>query len=386
MSPSASNFVTHNFVVVGNPESRRIALFQDALARMHLPAACVVSYLDLLQNRVALPDVVRRGDIVRLESPGQNWEVEKALLHLGAREDESEDWLSAREVEKLQFERGRIWPSRQWFCGLKNLLQKLEYQLAQCAPHRATHNAREIALMFDKPLCHAALCESGVAVPRSLGSPRCFEELAARMREHGCGRVFIKLAHGAGASGIVAYRTYGRRHQATTTVEMIRNSGVLFLYNSRRVRVYDDLKTIAELIDALCRQSVHVEEWLPKIAVGGKVCDARVVVIAGRAQHAVLRLSQTPMTNLHLLNARGDITMLQAKLPPRSWDAGMQSCESAMRLFPKSLCGGVDILWTPDGRRHAILEVNAWGDFLPGALHENRDSYEAQIAALQENL
>ena len=66
------------------------------------------------------------------------------------------------------------------------------------------------------------------------------------------------------------------------------------------------LPEIAALIDALCSHRVHVEEWIPKAGLDGHTLDLRVVVIDGTARQIVARLSRSPMTNLHLLNERGD--------------------------------------------------------------------------------
>jgi hypothetical protein len=53
-----------------------------------------------------------------------------------------------------------------------------------------------------------------------------------------------------------------------------------------------------------------------------------------------------------------------------------------MTCFPGSLHGGVDLAVTSEFRRHVVLEVNAFGDLLPGVLHGGRDTYAAQIAAV----
>src|SRR4051812_6243834 len=78
------------FVVVGNPGGRRVALFQDALRSAGLRPARVVAWADLLAGTVSLADVVRAGDVVRLESPGKDWEVERAILAAGADEIDPE--------------------------------------------------------------------------------------------------------------------------------------------------------------------------------------------------------------------------------------------------------------------------------------------------------
>ena len=56
---------------------------------------------------------------------------------------------------------------------------------------------------------------------RGLGSVGSYEELLARMRDAGCSRVFVKLAHGSSASGVVAFQRAGARARAITTVEMV---------------------------------------------------------------------------------------------------------------------------------------------------------------------
>ncbi|HEV2665319.1 MAG TPA: hypothetical protein VG324_10425 [Blastocatellia bacterium] len=109
-----------HFVVIGNPGSRRIELFQAALNELRLPAAQVVSYLDLLSGKDALPRWVRDGTIVRIESPGKDFEVERALIAAGADaadDDERFDRVSRRAAQDLSFERGRILSPRQWYLG-----------------------------------------------------------------------------------------------------------------------------------------------------------------------------------------------------------------------------------------------------------------------------
>ncbi|MGH9751557.1 MAG: STM4014 family protein [Blastocatellia bacterium] len=376
-----------HFVVIGNPGSRRVELFQAALAELRLPAARVVSYLDLLSGKEPLPRSVRDRTIVRIESPGKDFEVERELIAVGAEVadgDEDFDRVSRRAARSLSFERGRILYPRQWYLGYCAALRLIERQLAECPPSRLMNSSAEIALMFDKIACHHLLNERGVPVARSLGALNSFDELDERMRERNCRRVFVKLAYGSSASGVVAYQTDGRRYQATTTVEMARHNGELRLYNSRRIRVYRDWREIAELIDALCRHQVHVEQWLPKAGFDSQAFDLRVVVIAGRACHTVARLSRSPMTNLHLLNKRGDTDAVREKIGQAAWDAAMRDCELAMECFPESLYAGIDLLFTPDYRRRAVIEVNAFGDLLPGVFWRGRDTYTSELLAMGE--
>jgi hypothetical protein len=375
-----------HFVVIGNPGSRRVELFQSALNGLRLPAARVVSYLDLLSGKDALPRSVRDGTVVRIESPGKDFEVERALIAAGAGVadgDERFDRVSLRAARSLSFERGRILYPRQWYLGYCATLRSIELQLAECPQHWLMNSPAEIALMFDKVSCHQALRSRGAPVAPGIGAVNSFDELVGRMSDLNCHRVFVKLAYGSSASGVVAYRTDGLRRQATTTVEMARYNGELRLYNSRRIRVYRDWREIAELIDALCRHQVHVEQWLPKAGFDNRTFDLRVVVIAGRACHTVARLSRTPITNLHLLNERGDPDAVRESVGAPAWAAAMGACELAMECFPGSLYAGIDLLFTPDHRRQAVIEVNAFGDLLPGVFWRGMDTYAAELLAME---
>ena len=374
-------------VLVGVPGSRRTELFQAALSRAGARPALVVSYTDLLEGRASLTDLVRPGALVRIDSPGKDFETELALLKAGAgmEDEESRYACATREtLDALQFERGRIhWP-RQWYLGFRQTLRLLETQLRCSHAHHSMNSPEEIALMFDKAACWQRLSESGAPVPECLGTVDSFEELREVMRARGCARVFVKLAHGSSASGVVAYQTDGVRHRASTTVEVVRRNGETILYNSRRIRVYSDAHEIAAVIDALCHHRVHVERWFPKAGIEGRIFDLRVVVIAGEARHIVVRLSRHPLTNLHLLNGRGSHEALAARIGEAEWTNALHTCERVMKsVLPRSLYAGIDLAVAPNFRGHRVLEVNAFGDLLPGVLHEGLDTYAAELSAAE---
>jgi hypothetical protein len=371
-------------VVVGNPGGRRVALLQEALARCRLPPAVVVPYVELIAGRASLDQVVRLGTAVRLESPGRDFEVERALVAAGADEPDADGptRISRQAVGRLAFDKGRIWYPRQWYLGFRATLRRLDEQLARCPPHVPTHRPPDVAVLFDKCGCQELFARHGIPVPRGLGPVHSFEELHERMRQAGCRRVFVKLAHGSSASGVVAYQTCGSRQMALTTVEMVRREGELRLYNSRRIRSYHKPADVAALIDALAREGVRVEEWVPKAGFDGHVFDMRVVVIAGTARHVVVRMSRSPMTNLHLLNSRGDLAAVLERMGPDAWEAARRTCEKAAAVFPDCLHLGVDLAIATGFRRHAVLEGNAFGDLLPGVLSEGVDTYEAEIRAV----
>jgi glutathione synthase/RimK-type ligase-like ATP-grasp enzyme len=372
-------------VLVGHAGHKRVVLFQEALARRDQPPAHLVTWREALTQAGALRQAVGSGAMVRLESPGQDFEVEKLLLAAGAATAETEDvhasFLSADEALRLSFDRGRLLCPRQWYRGLRATLGRLAAELAGHSHVEWMNHPDDIVRLFDKRCCQRLFVAAGLPVPVGLGPVGSFEELLERMRSTRRWRVFVKLACGSSASGVVAFRVGGSRMQAITTVEVELRGGELLLYNTRRLRRYERRDEIALLIDALCREGVQVEEWLPKAEFQGDVFDLRVLVIDGKVQHVVPRLSQQPMTNLHLLNRRGDPELLRAEIPPEHWQTALETASHAASLFPRCLYVGVDLLLTPRFRS-AVLEANAFGDLLPGMLCNGLDTYEAEVAAI----
>lgn len=370
------------FLILGHPGSERVRRFQAALARRALPLADVLPWAELLARPGALEARLAPGTLLRVESPGEDAAVQRLLLARGA--DEPDDRLdtprlSAAGALALRDDPGRILFPRQLHLGFRSVLRAVEAALA-ARPDALVMNApAEIAVMGDKPACHEMLAAAGVPRPRVLGTPRGFEELQALMERDRCPRVFVKLANGSSASGVVAYQTDGRRHLAITTVEQ---DGPR-LYNSTRLRRYGTPAEVAELFDLLCREGVIVERWVPKAAVGDRTFDLRVVVIAGRARQVGVRTSPWPLTNLHLGggNRRGAPAAARARVGEEHWAEALGVAERALACFPSSLYGGVDILVPADGRGACVAEVNAFGDLLRRTLHEGQDPYDAEVEA-----
>lgn len=368
MSPSPSSAAGPRFAVVGNPANRRVALFQDAVAAAGLPAARVVPWLEVLRQGVSF----RPGESVRIDSPGEDPEVERLLRGVG----------DATRVEG----------SARWYERFSAAVREVGQAAEGCT---LLDDPDELAVLFDKRRCHAALHRAGVPVPPSPTSGaaappvRGWSDVREMMRAHRMPRAFVKLAHGSSASGVLAVETAGPgRVRATTSVERD-SEGRLF--NSLRVRRCTTEREVAAIVDALAPDGLHVERWLPKASQRGRATDLRVVVVGGRATHAVVRTSRSPMTNLHLGGARGDLDEARAAVEAAggSWAGALEVCERAAACFPRTLCVGVDLLPAVGWRRFAVGEVNAFGDLLPnltglpGSGAEGLDTYAAQVAAVQ---
>ncbi|MFF7254015.1 STM4014 family protein [Streptomyces microflavus] len=372
MSPSASSpggAAAPRFAVVGNPENRRVAFFQEAVRAAGPAPARVVSWLQVLGGEA----VFEPGETVRIDSPGENAEVERLL----------------RGVDDPT----RVEGSARWYAGFLSAVGEVS-RAASAAGAEVLTSPGDIAALFDKRLCHALLEDAGVPVPASPTSgPRAarvrdWSDVRALMREHRMPRAFVKLAHGSSASGVLAVETAGHgRVRASTSVERDAEGR---LFNSLRVRRYTTEREVGAIVDALAPDGLHIERWLPKASQRGRAADLRIVVVGGRATHAVVRTSLSPMTNLHLGGARGDLDEVRAAVSAVGgcWREALAMCERAAACFPGTLCVGVDLLPAAGWRRFAVGEVNAFGDLLPGLTGlpgsgaEGLDTYAAQVAAV----
>ena len=343
--------------VVGNPGSRRVALFAAAAEQAGRPAPRVHPWRDvLLHGRVPGP-----GTLVRIDSPGEDAEVDRLLRELG-------DGRPA-----VPAEHGEILGTAAAFAGLRGALARVA-----AGGGTLLNQPDDILTMTDKPRCHALLSAAGIPVPPALGPVHGYASLRAAMMAAGWGRVFVKPAYGSSASGVLALTAAGRRVAAVTSAEL--SGGRLF--NNLRVRRYDSEDTVAAIVDRLAPDGLHVERWYPKAALDERVLDLRVVVIAGRPRHVVVRTSRSPMTNLHLGNARGDVAAVRAAAGEQAWAAAMRTCARVAGCFPGTLHVGVDLMFRAGWGGHAVAEVNAFGDLLPGVLADGQDTYRAQVAAV----
>jgi hypothetical protein len=381
-----------SFVLIGNPENRRTALFQAALAGLGLPPATLLPWIEVVTGKIRLADHLKADTILRIDSCGKNFEVEKRLLWRGGgiKDDPYYEKIGGLASEELAFDKGRIWPSRQWYLGWRAVLQHLEAQRQAAPPHRVMQHIPDLITMFDKVATHARLKSQGFPVPTALldsvGQPlQGFGALLAAMRKARLGQVFIKPAHSSSASGVIAYRRTGDRHQAITTIEIYPPSAPCRLYNSRHIRTYQGEPSyyIQWMIEQILRQRAQVECWIPKATLGDHSFDLRVVVIGGEVRHIVPRLSQSPITNLHLLNERGTAQDVIALVGDPKWQAIRQLCqEMARQCFPDSLHLGIDLLLSSRSYKPYFLEVNAFGDLLPDVLDRGEDTYTAEIKAV----
>ena len=347
------------WVVVANGDNRRVSLFAAATEAAGHGTPRVVEWRDVLREG---GHDFADDEFVRLDSPGENPAVDALLRGV---------------ADPTRVEGSARWYGRFLEC------------VASLRGGRRLDDPVDLAVMFDKRLCHDRLFRAGVPVPPSptsggVAPVRDWADVRGLLEEAGLRRVFVKLAHGSSASGVLAIETTASgRIRATTSVERTEDGR---LHNSLRVRRYTEEREIAAIVDTLAPDGLHIERWLPKASLGGRSADLRIVVVGGRATHAVVRTSRSPLTNLHLGGTRGDLAAVRVLAGDR-WASALETSERAAACFPGTLCVGVDLLPAVGWRRFAVGEVNAFGDLLPrltglpGSGAEGLDTYAAQIAA-----
>lgn len=385
-----------SLVVLAVEENRRCAYVREAAARLGWAAPVVVHWRDFLASPSALEAALDRARVMsvegpvflRVDSPGEDWSVERSMIAAGAGVDDADAPLAERvseaRAQRLEFERGRVRLGRQWYLGFARALDRVAAIIEPRAEWaRATSDPREIATLFDKRSTHRALRASSVrTTPLLSEGVRDADALRALMDEREVERVFVKPWHGSSASGVVALSWSDGRIAATTSAELALVEGEWALFNSLRVRRYTDERDARRVLDALFREGAIVERWMPKATYDGENFDLRVVTIAARARHSVVRVGRSPMTNLHLGNRRGDLQRLRARLGDDRWAKARSAAEQVARVFARCAVLGVDVMLSPNLQDASVIEANAFGDLLPNIEDEGDDTYTAMLRSL----
>ncbi|MEU4571267.1 STM4014 family protein [Nonomuraea sp. NPDC023979] len=339
------------FAVVGTPGDRRVTMFGAAVTAHGLAEPYVIPWRDVLAGRELRAPAKA---LLRIDSPGEDAEADALLRGPG--------------------DPARVGGGAAWYEAFTAGLARV----AAVPGVRLLGDVAEIGVLFDKRRCHAVLEAAGVPVPPGFTASS-YGELRELMAVRGWKRVFVKPAHGSSSSGVIAFQAHAGRVKAVTSAA---RTGGAYL-NSLRVRTYEDEADVRRLVDFLAPDGLHVERWFPKASVGGRAFDLRVVTVAGKPTHAVVRSGRWPMTNLHLGGERGDLEPLRARTA--LWERVLDTCARAAACFPGTLSTGVDLMVGADWRTVAVAEVNAFGDLLPGLgdlAGHGRDTYAEQVRAV----
>jgi len=366
------------FAIICNPENRRFDFFRQAVLSVNNQEPIVISYLDLLQNKVDLDTLFSQIDVLKIETFGENFEVKKELIALGTSEFEP-NFISKEEALNLPFDKGRIEHSKQLYLGFCNLLDNLQQHLDKFPNIQVMNSPKSIKTMFNKTKTHQFLNKNNLAVIPAMYEVKNFEDLLLKMKTNNWSRVFIKPNYTSSASGVIAFRVNKDKMQAITSVFIKTEKEEVKLYNSLKIQTYTDYQTIKTIVNLLAKDSFIVEKWMTKVSNAKGVYDFRIHTVNAKVKQVVARQSKSPMTNLHLGNERGDLKEIKKDIGSKNWQNLCELAEKTATKFDQSLYIGLDVLLTKNQEKPYIIEANAFGDLLPNVLIDGKNTYETQV-------
>lgn len=378
-----------NVAIIGNLDNRRVTGFVDALARRGWPAPILLSHRELITDVSALAALPDAPMYVRIDSVGEDLEVERLLLERGFAALPDHARCVRRTVAELRRDPprfGQLLAPRQHHLGLLDYFDSLAAVFAGKPSWRVLNPIADVRVLFDKVASSRRYAAAGIPVPEplpELEQVHSAEQLREVMVARRWQAVFVKLSCGSSASGLALYRhvpsrpAHERDMVLTTVVDTPEGR-----FNSLRLQRLDDRRPIDALLDWLIDEGAQIERAIVKAQLDRQNFDLRVLVIAGEPAFCVVRQSRHPITNLHLGGTRGDLDALRRQLPPSAWAAAMRSC---VAVFEQHGClhVGVDLLFEAGLRGHRVIEANAFGDLLPGLTRDGLTVYEWELEALR---
>ena len=361
----ANDPVSPRVVLLACLDDRRATSFRRAARARGLALAGALDHRVLLDEPERLLAIPEGPAWVRVDALGGGAEVTRRLLRLGggpARAPEHGELLAPAARHR----------------GFLRYLQTLERLTESRGDWRWLTPPETLATLFDKDATASRLAAAGIPTTDAIAvAEPSSEGLFEAMRSAAAERAFVKLRWGSSASGLAVVSQRRGRRTVWTTMEW---SGGRW-FNSLRVQRLDREAEQRRCLDWLLAEGARTERAEPKVRLDRRHCDLRVVVVAGRGRLAVARCSTHPITNLHLGGQRADAGRLRALVGEERWAEALAACERAATELGAFMVG-VDVLFRARDHAPRVIEVNAFGDLLPGLRVGGLDSYEWQVEAL----
>lgn len=375
----------NKIVVLGPSGGRRLAALAEAAKRQGVDAVVPINYAEFVQQPAAFAATLTPQTWLRFESPDENVPAFRALYAAGAGQALKLGYpvLSGTALESALTKRGMLGSPAQIAFGLEHLLG----QAATIATDKKAVLASDpgdVMLSYDKLACKAHLADHGIAGPRILEQPEDFEHLMQILNTTKGRRLFVKIRHGSGGAGTLALAA-GPQGQVVCYTALKTGSGT-GVFASKKMRKLTEHAVIRTIVEAIIPLGVLVETWVPKAGIDGRVCDLRLVAIRGANPFCVLRMSHSPITNLHLDAERGSVDLLWRRMSAKGQAKVMASAKAVLAAFPKTQMLGLDIAVLNDYRRHVVLEVNAFGDHIRRVLIDGLTPQDQQVIQMQKGM
>lgn len=357
------------FILIANPKNRRVTLFTEALREAGLDAPEVVSWLEVLRTPEKLEELSSAPALLRIDSFGEDFEVERELLARGGFEN------AATYEER----RGEVIAPAVAHRGFQRVMtEALRPLLAKRPKWIQLNPLPEIDEFFDKRLTSRRFRDAGIPIPEFLDEvPTRAAPLLAAARAMGWKQIFVKPAMGSSASGVLLVSVSAREGgpvEIRTSLEW----DAPRWFNNLKLSHYRTAEDTTRALDFILAQGAQVERAIPKGKLDDAFFDCRVLCIAGEPRFIVVRQNKHAITNLHLGGWRGDVDALKAALVPGAWDSMLATCRQVASLY-RSLHIGLDVMFEADLERHRVIEANAFGDLFPNATVDGKSVYRWEI-------
>jgi glutathione synthase/RimK-type ligase-like ATP-grasp enzyme len=352
-------------LLIGSASSRRSQLL-EAAARAIGSRVSIVDWRDVVRDDAGLG----AGHLwCKVDPPSDDAQTVDAFIQEGFR-------LSGSDAPPPRpLRHGELAHTHWWYAGFMSALARLEQRLHGL---RLFTPIKHIALMCDKLACHRHLANNNIDVPALLGEVTSWDDFEARHPLAEAPAVFIKSRYGSSAAGVVALRRHRDGRIRAYSSARLSSDGAL--YSHLKIAVYSQREEIKALIDALATQGAYAERWIPKprapVAPQANY-DLRVVAFCGQTRQRIARISDSPMTNLHLGNRRSSPHWLG----PHEIEALEYTVSRAASALSPSMSIGFDVVL--QSSRAYVLEANAFGDLLPGLQYEGASTYDDQVRRVQ---
>lgn len=329
-------------LVIANP-GKRLDAFLAAARELNMDPPRVFHHEALLHSLEPLQR--ERFDDVRIDAWGGDPEVERLLMELGREPD---------GVDARRRQPNELFAPRQVHRGWTRYLKQVGDALQGA---RLWTPTRTLVELFDKRFTYARLRSAGVSVAESF-PVRTVDELRTGVAQRGWKSAFVKLAFGSSGRGIAVWNI-----AEDTILTTVRREGDRWL-NAHELIPVSDRAQVDALFEYIIGEGAHIERTVDLARIEGMRFDLRVLVIAGRPTFVMGRRSDRMMTNLHLGGRRLNWSQLRSFIPPREWEDAMTMAVQVAKLYDCHHVG-VDIAFDRLSAKPIVVEVNAFGDYLP---------------------
>ena len=346
----------NSFLIIGDNKGRRIKTFTDCLKNKGIYNYSVMDWTEVLKDRKELEKNIKKSNIVRIEPPEKNTDIYKLFLDIGAESGEFQ-----KDNVNNNYNENIIISPKSWFKGVEHTFLVIDKLIKENKDILSMCDLKEALVMMDKSKTYEFLEGKGknYYLPEKMPEYRNYDEFFEENKNNFI-KCFIKLRYGSGSTGVIAYSNNPKikEEKIFTSLNYSKENGNKTFFSTYNVKSYTDKKVIRDMINWVIENGAHVEKWIPKLVYEKKGFDTRVFVLDKKSEYLLSRLSNSPITNLHLKNERKES---EEFLKKNETDIIKKASEEVMSLFSKSLYSGVDIILANNLKPY-VIDVNPFGD------------------------